>query len=75
MISLHTAILRFFIYLNTIMKTDSFLAQRLACRAHNPKVGGSNPAPATKRNPFNRRDIKGFLFLDLICEVLINSIN
>ena len=25
------------------MKTDSFLTQRLACRAHNPKVGGSNP--------------------------------
>ncbi len=47
MISLHTAILRFFIYLNTIMKTDSFLAQRLACRAHNPKVGGSIPPKAT----------------------------
>ena len=29
------------------MKTDSFLAQRLACRAHNPKVGGSIPPKAT----------------------------
>ena len=27
------------------------VAQRSACRAHNPEAAGSNPAPATKRLP------------------------
>ncbi len=25
----------------------------LLCGSHNPKVGGSNPPPATKANPYN----------------------
>ena len=60
MISLHTAILRFFIFLNTIMKTDSFLAQRLACRAHNPKVGGSIPPKATME------EVVAYIFLKIV---------
>ena len=31
-------------------------------RAHNPKVIGSTPIPATQEKPFYQRDIEGFLF-------------
>ena len=44
--SSHSNTYELFSMKNTIMKTDSFLAQRLACRAHNPKVGGSIPPKA-----------------------------
>ena len=35
-------------------------------RAHNPKVAGSNPAPATKEKPQFVVDRLGFLFLSQI---------
>jgi hypothetical protein len=34
---------------------------RLFGWAHNPKVGGSNPPPATKSKPFELRELRGFL--------------
>ena len=30
--------------------------------AHNPKVGGSNPPPATKYKPFRLRNLRGFFY-------------
>ena len=33
--------------------------QLVACRAHNPKVGGSNPPSATTRNP-EAKQFQGF---------------
>ena len=55
--SSHSNTYELFSMKNTIMKTDSFLAQRLACRAHNPKVGGSIPPEATME------EIKRFILL------------
>ena len=45
-------------------------------RAHNPKVGGSNPSPATKKRTLSyRRDTWGFsLFWSLICAVSNNAL-
>ena len=35
----------------------------VARRAHNPKVGGSNPSPATIKKPSISEDVEGFLVL------------
>ena len=52
------------------------LILRTLCRAHNPKVGGSNPSPATKkRTPYSRGENRGFsLFRSLICAVSNNAL-
>ncbi len=34
----------------------------VARRAHNPKVVGSNPTPATLKNPYLSKTGEGFLF-------------
>ena len=34
----------------------------VARRAHNPKVTGSNPVPATKFKPLRLKDFRGFVF-------------
>ena len=46
--------------------SDAGWSSLVARRPHNPKVVGSNPAPATKRNPFYRTDIKGFFVFGTI---------
>ena len=37
------------------------MEQRLARWAHNPKVGGSNPSPATRSSTYTRRGIEQWL--------------
>ena len=56
-----------FNYLNKIIR-DAGWSSLVARRAHNPKVVGSNPTPATNKKPSMSFDIEGFFVSDKFYE-------